>query len=174
MPRRMSVCPVAIQTLTPLGIGIIVGSEQNDNSPRHREVACAIIIDKCGRFLLQQRDDIVGIIHPGKVGLFGGHREANETFLECVVREIHEELSYFIPAERFEYLTGISGEDIETDSGGSVRGEFFVAHDIPVEALVITEGSLLIVEPVDVVALYQRLTPTARLALKAYATPGLS
>jgi 8-oxo-dGTP pyrophosphatase MutT (NUDIX family) len=146
----------------------------NNNQPRHREIACAILIDSHGRFLLQQRDDIVGIIHPGKVGLFGGHREGNETFLECVVREVHEELSYFIPAERFEYLTGITGEDIDTDSGGSVRGDFFVARDIPVEALVVTEGSLLVVDPGDVTALFQRLTPTARFALKAYETAGLN
>jgi hypothetical protein len=39
------------------------------NAPRHREIACAILIDTCGRFLLQLRDDIVGILHPGKVGL---------------------------------------------------------------------------------------------------------
>jgi hypothetical protein len=37
------------------------------NASRHREVACAIIIDTSGRFLLQQRDDVVGILHPGKV-----------------------------------------------------------------------------------------------------------
>jgi 8-oxo-dGTP diphosphatase len=42
-----------------------------------------------GRFL---RDDITGIIHPGKVGLFGGHREGDEAYLECIVREIHEEI----------------------------------------------------------------------------------
>src|SRR5258707_2274906 len=34
MPRRMSVCPVAIQTLTPLGIGIIVGSEHRGPAQR--------------------------------------------------------------------------------------------------------------------------------------------
>ena len=61
-----------------------------DHSPRHREIACAILIDTRRRFLLQQRDDIVGIVHPGKVGLFGGHREGDETFLKCVVREVHE------------------------------------------------------------------------------------
>lgn len=76
----------------------------NDNSLRHREIACALVIDAHGRFLLQPRDDIVGVIYPGKVGLFGGHREDDETFLECVVREVHEELSYLVPAERFEYL----------------------------------------------------------------------
>jgi len=139
---------------------------------RHREIACAIIIDLHGRFLLQQRDDIVGIIHPGKVGLFGGHREGGETFLECVVREVHEELSYFIPAKRFEYLASISGDDIETGDGGSVRGDFFVVRDIPVEALVITEGSLLIVQPDDVIKLDEKLTPTARFALNALGTAG--
>ena len=51
------------------------------NAPRHREIACALIIDTCGRFLLQQRDDIPGIVCPGMVGLFGGHREGDETFL---------------------------------------------------------------------------------------------
>src|SRR5713226_2080090 len=55
--------------------------EMSNNSVRHREIACAIIIDKFGRFLIQQRDDIVGIIHPGKVGLFGGHREGEECYL---------------------------------------------------------------------------------------------
>jgi len=56
------------------------------DSSGHREVACAILIDTRGHFLLQQRDDLVGILHPGKVGLFGGHREGDETLLECVVR----------------------------------------------------------------------------------------
>ena len=31
--------------------------------------------------MLQQCDAMVGILHPVKVGLFGGHREGNETFL---------------------------------------------------------------------------------------------
>ena len=87
---------------------------------RHRDIACAIMIDTNGRFLLQQRDDVAGILHPGKVGLFGGHREADETFLECVVREIHEEISYFVPAERFEYLASLIDGGIDAE-GGSVR-----------------------------------------------------
>ncbi|WP_377827959.1 hypothetical protein ACFKHW_28145 [Bradyrhizobium lupini] len=33
MPRRMSVWPVAIQTLTPLGIAIIAGSEHRGPAP---------------------------------------------------------------------------------------------------------------------------------------------
>src|ERR1700692_2415690 len=116
------------------------------NASEHREIACAIIIDTCGRFLLQQRDNIVGIVHPGKVGLFGGHREGDETFLECVVREIHEEISYLVPAERFEYLASLAGKDVDTEDG-SVRGEFFIVRGIPVNDLIVTEGSLLVAHP---------------------------
>jgi 8-oxo-dGTP pyrophosphatase MutT (NUDIX family) len=110
---------------------------------QHREIACAIIIDTCERFLLQQRDDVPGIVCPGMVGLFGGHREGNETFLQCVVREVHEETSYFVAPERFAPLASYNGPD--PDGGyGSLRGEFFVARGIPANALLITEGSLLI------------------------------
>jgi 8-oxo-dGTP diphosphatase len=134
---------------------------------RHRQIACAIIIDRFGRFLLQQRDDIVGIIHPGKVGLFGGHREGDETYLQCIVREIHEEISYFVPAEHFEYLASLNGTDIDVD-GGTVSGEFFIVRNIPVNALVVTEGSLLIIKPSELIQIDSKLTPTARFAMKAY------
>jgi 8-oxo-dGTP diphosphatase len=71
---------------------------------RRREFTCAILLDTFGRFLLQQRDNVPGVVHPAKIGLFGGQREAGETHLQCIVREVHEELSYFLPPERFEYV----------------------------------------------------------------------
>ena len=105
-----------------------------------RRFSCAILVDTHGRFLLQQRDDIPGIRLPGKIGLFGGHLEDDETHLQCVVREVHEEISYFLPPERFEYLASYDSSDIDVD-GGTVHGEFFVARDVPVSGLLITEGS---------------------------------
>jgi 8-oxo-dGTP diphosphatase len=129
--------------------------------------SCAIIIDTSGHFLLQQRDDIAGILYPGKVGFFGGHREGYETYLECVVREVYEELSYFVPAERFEHLASLDGSDIEVD-GGILSAEFFITRDVPTSALVITEGSLLIVDPSEIIELEPKLTPSARFALKVY------
>jgi 8-oxo-dGTP diphosphatase len=134
---------------------------------RHREIACSIIIDTLGRFLLQQRDEAAGIAYPGKVGLFGGHRERGETYLECVVREVHEELSYFVPAECFEYLVSLDGSDIEVD-GGTVRGELFITRDIPTNALVVTEGSLLIINSDEITEIEAKLTPSARFALRVY------
>jgi len=96
------------------------------NGFRHREIAGAIIIDTLGRFLLQQRDNVVGIVHPGKVGLFGGHREGDEqTYLECVVREVREELTFQIPAERFEHLASWESPDLDVD-GGTLCADFLL------------------------------------------------
>jgi 8-oxo-dGTP diphosphatase len=64
---------------------------------RHRDISFAILIDSQGHFLSQQRDDVPGIVAPGKIGLFGGHREGNETFLECVVRKVQEETGLALP-----------------------------------------------------------------------------
>jgi 8-oxo-dGTP diphosphatase len=137
------------------------------NTSQQHEIACAIILDTSGHFLLQQRDDIAGIAYPGKVGLFGGHREGDETYLECVVREVHEELSYFVPAKHFEHLASLTGSDIAVD-GGILIAEFFIARDVPTSALVITEGSLLIVDPGAIIEIEPKLTPSARFAIKVY------
>ena len=137
------------------------------STSRHREFACAILIDTLGRFLLQQRDDVSGVFQRGKIGLFGGHREGDETFLQCIVREIHEEISYFLPPENFIHLTTYDGEDIDV-AGGTVHGEFFVALSIPVKRLIITEGSLLIVEPNGLFLVDHRLSPSGKIGLKTF------
>jgi len=121
----------------------------------HKEVA-----------VLQQRDDIPSIIQAGKIGMFGGHREAGESFLECVAREIREEISYAVPEDRFEYLA--SYDDADIDAGvGTLHGEFFILRDIPVDELVVTEGSLRIVRPDEIGSLTNSLTPIAKMLLKA-------
>jgi len=131
---------------------------------KFREIAPAVLFDTSGRLLLQLRDNIPGILYPGKIGLFGGHREGNETFLECVVREIQEELSFYLPPERFQPIASRSGPDREVP-GGTVRAEIFVARDIPVAAITVTEGSLEIVPAGEVSRIESALTPYARVAL---------
>lgn len=137
------------------------------SNSRHREVASALLIDRKNRFLLQQRDDVPGILQPGKIGLFGGHREDDETYLECVVREISEEIGCSVPPSQFEHLASYNG--VEFDGGsGTVRAEFFIARGLLPEALVVTEGSLLIVEPDEIAAVERNLTPSAQIAIKAF------
>jgi 8-oxo-dGTP diphosphatase len=137
------------------------------NKSIHREFACALLIDAFGRLLLQRRDNIPGILLPGRIGVFGGHREGNETFLQCVVREIHEEISYYIPPERFTHLASYEGIDPEVDNG-TVRSEYFITRDIPVDDLVITEGALLIAKPTELISIEPQFTPALRFAINAY------
>ena len=129
-----------------------------------REIACAILLDASDRFLLQERDDIPGIILPGRIGLFGGHREDNESYLECIVREVCEEITHYIPPEWFEHLATYEGNDLELD-GATIHAEFFMGADVPSDDLKITEGSLLIVEPAQLSAVETRLTPYTKFAI---------
>lgn len=48
------------------------------------------------RFLMQLRDDIPGIIHPGHWGFFGGHLEPGESPEQALQRELQEEIGYQI------------------------------------------------------------------------------
>ena len=134
---------------------------------RHREIAFAIVIDTHGRFLLQQRDDIPGIVAPGKIGLFGGHREGDETFLQCVVREVHEETSVFLPAERFEHLKSYRGADLEIP-GGTIHAEGYVIRKVAVAEVRVTEGSLFIAAREEIPSLMPRITSFAQVALQHF------
>ncbi|MCC7250786.1 NUDIX domain-containing protein [Hyphomicrobium sp.] len=134
---------------------------------RHREIACAVVIDTQGRFLFQQRDNIPTIILPGRVALFGGHLDPGETFLECIVRELHEELTYFIPPERCTHLGSHRGLDLDLEHG-TAAAEFYLVRDVPATEVVVTEGSLLIAERETLPALTERLAPFARAAVNLY------
>ena len=108
------------------------------------ESASAILLDADGRFLLQLRDDVPHIRDPGKISLFGGGRECNESFLDCIVREVHEEIGVYLPPERFELIARYFGPDYALPEG-MLRGEIFLARDVPIDRLSINEGSLKIV-----------------------------
>ena len=65
------------------------------------------------------------------------------------MREVAEEISCHVPAERFQHLLCLDGPDPEK-SEGHVKGQFFVAYDIPTDELTITEGKLLVVAYDDI------------------------
>ncbi len=102
-------------------------------APGH-EIASAILVDILGRFLFQRRDDVPGILSPGKIGLFGGHLETGGTYLQCVVREVHEEIGYFLRPERFWYLAPYQRVD-------PVHGRIRVNSSSPVKCQPISFGS---------------------------------
>ena len=58
-------------------------------------VAMAIIHHE-GRYLMQLRDDIPGILYPGVWGLFGGHLDPGEDPETGLKRELVEEINYHV------------------------------------------------------------------------------
>jgi len=135
--------------------------------PQHREVSWALLIDTQNRFLFQQRDDVPWIIAPGKISNFGGHREGRETFLDCVVREVHEETGVALPPERFLHLASYRGFDPECE-GGWLSGESYVVRDVLAECFRVTEGSLVVAKRSDLALLGPKFAPLARLTIEQF------
>lgn len=52
------------------------------------------MLEREGRWLLQLRDDIEGIVHPGCWGLFGGHIDPGEGPEQAILRELGEEIGW--------------------------------------------------------------------------------
>ncbi|MCS3765338.1 NUDIX domain-containing protein [Bradyrhizobium centrosematis] len=129
-----------------------------------RKVAAALLIEGGGRLLLQLRDDLPGILQPGKIGLFGGHREVGESALECAVREIREEIGCRIRQDEFEHVMSLDGLDPEIQ-GGRVKGEFYVVRNISLDRLIISEGKLLILSVDEILNIAERLTPIASIVV---------
>lgn len=124
----------------------------------YREVAAAIVMGTCGRFLFQQRDDIPGLLYAGLLGLFGGHREDGETPMQCVQRELLEETGLDFESERFRLLVDFRAL---YPAGGGVVGTYYILDAVPLDKVVITEGSPFIAERKDLPALLARMTPSA-------------
>jgi 8-oxo-dGTP diphosphatase len=137
------------------------------NNGKLIEGAAAILLDRENRLLLQLRDNIPHIRDPGKISLFGGAREGNESFLACVVREIHEEIGYYLPPHRFKLITRWVGPDYFL-SDTTFHGEVFLAREVPAEKLTVTEGKLMIVPVSELDRLRHALTPGAQYALEIF------
>lgn len=132
-----------------------------------REGTSAVLISTDGRLILQLRDDLPHVSDPGKIGLFGGRREADESFLDCVVREVHEEIGLYLPPERFEMIGRYCGPD-HFIAGGTRRGEVFLVRDVRVDQLVVTEGRLRIVTFDELDHVQDLLAPATKYALEIF------
>lgn len=94
------------------------------------EVALAML-ERQGRWLVQLRDDIPGIVAPGCWGLFGGHLDAGESPEQALRRELIEEIAYEAGALRPWW---------RSETGGRVRHGFRGPLLVPVSGLRLLEG----------------------------------
>ncbi|MGF1541679.1 MAG: NUDIX domain-containing protein [Pleurocapsa sp.] len=93
-------------------------------------VAMAIIYQQ-GKFLMQLRDNIPGILYPGVWGLFGGHLELGESPEIGLKRELIEEINYSV--ELVEKFACYGDKKI-------IRHIFHLPLLVEIEALELNEG----------------------------------
>jgi 8-oxo-dGTP diphosphatase len=98
------------------------------DSVKHVAIA---ILTQSNQFLMQLRDPIPGIVHPGHWGMFGGHLDEGETPEEAIWRELTEEICYTSPALTF------FCEDL---GPGVVRHVFYGELTVPISDLDLREG----------------------------------
>lgn len=134
-----------------------------------RTVSSIILVGTCGQLILQQRDNVPGILYPGLIGLFGGHREVEETALQCAQRELHEEIGQLLPLERFAPLLSF---EARFHGDFVLHDDVFVARDVPSDALAVTEGRPLFVKLGELCALYGRMAPATSFAIRYFVTTG--
>ena len=84
--------------------------------------------------------------------------------LECVVRKVHEEIGYYLRPESFELIGSYSGPDYWAPNG-TLHGEIFLARDVPVDKLAVTEGRLQIVAFHEIESIRDSLALPATYAL---------
>jgi 8-oxo-dGTP pyrophosphatase MutT (NUDIX family) len=110
------------------------------------------------RLVLQLRDDKPDIHYPGMITAFGGGAEPGETPEECALRELEEETGIRAQVTDLERLGAVSKVDFRGDPTASV---FFLLRDVDPAALVITEGTAILLSFAEAAA-DPRLTENCR------------
>lgn len=120
------------------------------------EVAIAILYQR-GQFLMQLRDNIPNIVHPGQWGFFGGHIEVGETPEVALVRELAEEIGYVVETD-FEKVGAFATEQV-------IRHVFAVPLIPNVSQLQLNEGwDLALVSP-EAIAVGEQYSAAAQGAI---------
>ncbi len=121
-----------------------------------------------GRFLLQKRirrDKL----YFGRIAMFGGHREGDETPEECAIREIEEETGVRLGHGELARVAAIKTFD---NKGDVAVGHLFIVDDFDPERLdrrrISEEGRLVRLRENDFARNFRRFTPITALALQLY------
>ena len=141
---------------------IVLGSAPSQDQLRW---AGAILVTQAGTVLVQQRDQRAHI-NPGKIGLFGGQCLHGERYIDCMRRELLEELE--LQAERYSIRVLGSFVKATPSAGKSAVSYVFVVEGVPKGELVLHEGDeILELTPQEVIQ-HPLATETTREALAQY------
>ena len=93
--------------------------------PKSSNAVSAIIINNKNEILLQLRDDKPDIFYPKNWGFFGGAIEKDESDIDALKRELHEELNFQFNV--FEFLTRFDF-DLTCVNQNKVYRSFYVSY----------------------------------------------
>jgi 8-oxo-dGTP diphosphatase len=113
------------------------------------------------KVLLHLRDDQT-IFNPSRWAFLGGLNEGSESFGECLVRELHEEIALQVEPDRVIYL-----RDYARTTLAQHRAVFYVLSAVPPEHLVLGEGAGLAWIALDEIAKFD-LTEATRQDLEYF------
>ncbi len=114
-----------------------------------------------GKFYFQLRDDNAAHM-PGKIGVFGGHRETGETLIETLRRELDEELELKLNED----------DIVATYTYDSSNPEFYVfaAHikNINIESLVQHEGKEIVALTIEEALAHENVNENLKVCLRRF------
>ena len=136
-------------------------------TPPRNDVVAAILVDETGRYLLQLRDDFVGLPMAGHWGCFGGAIEPGETPEQAMRRELVEELAW---NAREMYPLAVAAFAVWPGTP-VLRKHFFVVPFRAEEAaaMVLGEGAALGFYAIAEACALERVVPWDLLGLMAHA-----
>ncbi|MAI83619.1 MAG: hypothetical protein CMM91_01625 [Rickettsiales bacterium] len=122
------------------------------------------------KLIFQLRDKKNSIFYPGMIGLFGGSIENNESPINCIKREILEEINIDISPARFKNIakTNFSCHNL---SNGDERKRFFFHLNISEKEekdINLSEGDALKKFSYKDLPSIQKIVPTDLLAIGIY------
>jgi 8-oxo-dGTP diphosphatase len=140
---------------------------ERDAAEATERAAVAIVTNPAGEVLLQLRDDIPGIAHPGRWGFPGGGLEPGEAPDTAVRREVLEETG--VKVEKARRLFDVVDE-VESGGSGHLLHVFHLLHDGPADELVLGEGQQLCFFPLG--RLPGNVPPHVRAAIDIFVADG--
>lgn len=140
--------------------------DSGKNNAEILQASHALLIDKRGGILLQHKDDKAKILNPGKVSMFGGGLERNESEIGGLKRELFEELGLKLDEHQF-YKLGDYSKTKELDTVDR-QVHVYVVKNVDAKDLVLTEGQAILSDTADKYLANTKLTRITRLALEDY------
>ncbi len=123
-----------------------------------RQDAAAILHTEDGRYLMQLRDDKVGLRAPGHWGLFGGGVEPGETPREALVRELEEELEFSVTAALWFAETVVAVPQFNVEATHKIFFSVLIRED-DVDRMVQHEGAAMALMSVGEILAKPKVVP---------------